>query len=102
MTDEDRFLQNLYKSVHSSNVVDMSRTKWDDATTTANEVASVIDNTWNAVKRDIVAGVNESVEISCGNVRMGPNATISWGQISNQPYIPVLPSYIQQTKIAAA
>ncbi|MNW34048.1 Prophage endopeptidase tail [compost metagenome] len=64
LTDEDRFLQNLYKSVHSSNVVDMSRTKWDDATTTANEVASVIDNTWNAVKRDIVAGVNESVEIS--------------------------------------
>lgn len=64
LTDEDRFLQNLYKSINSSNVVDMSRTKWDDATTTANEVASVIDNTWNAVKRDIVAGVNETVEIS--------------------------------------
>lgn len=64
LTDEDRFLQNLYKSIHSSNVVDMSKTKWDDATSTANEVASVIDNTWNAVERDIVAGVNESVEIS--------------------------------------
>ncbi|MBA9087631.1 hypothetical protein FHR92_004116 [Fontibacillus solani] len=36
-----------------------------------------------------------------GNVRMGPNATISWGQVSNQPYIPVLPSYIQQTKIGS-
>lgn len=32
---------------------------------------------------------------------MGPNATISWNQVTNQPTIPVLPSYITQTKITS-
>ena len=34
-----------------------------------------------------------------GNVEMGPDATIDWGQVSNQPVIPTLPGYIQSTKI---
>lgn len=42
----------------------------------------------------------ETLEVG-KNVIMGPNATISWSQISNQPYIPILPSYIQSTKIGS-
>lgn len=34
-----------------------------------------------------------------GNVAMGPNARISWSQVTNQPTIPVLPSYIKSTYI---
>jgi len=33
------------------------------------------------------------------NVFMGPEATISWTQVTNQPNIPTLPSYISATKI---
>ncbi|MNP11764.1 hypothetical protein D3C76_1039670 [compost metagenome] len=32
---------------------------------------------------------------------MGPNATISWGQVSEKPYSPELPAYIQATKIGS-
>lgn len=33
------------------------------------------------------------------NVEMGPNAYISWENVTNQPYIPTLPSYIKSTYI---
>ena len=33
------------------------------------------------------------------NVLMGPNATISWGQITGAPNVPVLPDYIKSTYI---
>ena len=35
------------------------------------------------------------------NVIMGANATISWSQVSSQPYIPTLPAYITSTKITS-
>ena len=34
-----------------------------------------------------------------GNVIMGPNAKISWSQVTDRPYIPVLPDYIKSTYI---
>lgn len=43
----------------------------------------------------------ENLEVGT-NVAMGPNAIISWSQISNQPYIPALPGYIQPTQITGA
>ncbi|MNK72496.1 Prophage endopeptidase tail [compost metagenome] len=46
------------------------------------------------------ANAIETLEVG-RNVIMGPNAVMSWSQISNQPYIPVLPSYIQSTKIGS-
>lgn len=36
-----------------------------------------------------------------GNVQMGPDATISWSQVTEQPTIPVLPDYITSTKITS-
>lgn len=33
------------------------------------------------------------------NIAMGPDATLSYSQITNKPYIPTLPSYITSTKI---
>lgn len=35
------------------------------------------------------------------NVTMGANATISWSQVTNQPSIPTVPSYITSTKITS-
>ncbi len=42
----------------------------------------------------------ESLEVG-DNVAMGPNATISWSQVTNQPSIPTVPSYITSTKITS-
>lgn len=64
LTDEDRFMKDHLKSVSTSNAVDMSKYKWNDAKATVDDVTTLLNNTWDAVKRDIVAGVNESVEIS--------------------------------------
>ncbi|MGD0030615.1 hypothetical protein SLT67_04580 [Paenibacillus illinoisensis] len=35
------------------------------------------------------------------NVKMGPGASISWHQVANQPFIPVVPDYIKSTYIDA-
>lgn len=64
LTDEDRFMKDHLKSVSTSNALDMSKYKWNDAKATVDDVTTLLNNTWDAVKRDIVAGVNESVEIS--------------------------------------
>lgn len=42
----------------------------------------------------------ETLEVG-KNVIMGPDAQISWSAVSDKPYIPTLPSYIQQTKIGS-
>jgi NAD+ kinase len=36
------------------------------------------------------------------NISMGPNATISWNKVSDQPTIPAVPSYIESTRIYQA
>ncbi|MBT2759834.1 phage tail protein [Paenibacillus sp. ISL-20] len=64
ISDEERFIKQLYKVTSTSNTVDMSKYKWNDAKATVDDVTTIINNTWNAVKRDIIAGVNEDVEIS--------------------------------------
>ncbi|WP_379202752.1 phage tail spike protein [Paenibacillus sp. GCM10012306] len=64
LTDEQRFMKNYYKSISSSNTVDIKSKSWDRAKATADETTKLLNETWDAVKHDIVAGVNESVEIS--------------------------------------
>lgn len=39
--------------------------------------------------------------VGAGGIRLDPSATISWNQVTNQPVIPVLPSYITSTKITS-
>lgn len=64
LTDEERFMRDHLKSIGTSNTVDMSKYKWNDAKATVDDVTTILNNTWDAVKRDITAGVNESVEVS--------------------------------------
>ncbi|OMD80434.1 MULTISPECIES: hypothetical protein [Paenibacillus] len=47
-----------------------------------------------------VRGLEKIGNLQLGrNVKMSPEATISWTQVTNQPHIPALPSYISATKI---
>ena len=62
---------------------------------TAGQVTTIIGNT-------ITTGYITALGLSVGtHIAMGPNATISWDKVTNQPYIPVLPSYITSTKITS-
>lgn len=54
----------IAKFSSSSARVDMSKFKWDETESNINEINQIINNTWDANKRRITAGVNESVEIS--------------------------------------
>ena len=63
LTDQQKFLQNLYNTISTSTSMDMSKYKYQNAYTKATEIEEIINNTWNAVTRSIVAGINESVKI---------------------------------------
>jgi phage minor structural protein len=52
------------KTVSSSKTIDMSKYKWDMSEENNSEIRKIIEGTWDATKRDIQAGVNESVDIS--------------------------------------
>lgn len=54
----------LQKGVSASTTVDMSKFKWNQSETNSNQISDIINNTWDATKRTIQAGVNESVDIS--------------------------------------
>ena len=63
LTDQQKFLKNLYNAISTSTSMDMSKYKFQNAFTKATEIEEIINNTWNAVTRSIVAGINESVKI---------------------------------------
>ena len=39
--------------------------------------------------------------VGAGGISIDPSATISWNQVTNQPAIPTIPSYITSTKITS-
>ncbi|WP_440110387.1 phage tail protein [Paenibacillus sp. QZ-Y1] len=64
MTDEERFMREHTNSISSSATLDMSKYKWDQAKATADDVSQIFNSTIDTVKRNITAGVNETVDIS--------------------------------------
>lgn len=64
MTDSERFMKEHTKSISTSATLDMSKYKWDQAKATADDVSQIFNNTIDTVKRNITAGVNETVDIS--------------------------------------
>ncbi|QDH19542.1 phage tail spike protein [Saccharibacillus brassicae] len=64
LTDEERFFKDHLKNISTSNTVSSNSVKWNEAKATSDENTLLLNNTWDAVKRSINAGVNEDVEIS--------------------------------------
>jgi phage minor structural protein len=62
-TDEEKLIKMLYKSISTSATVDSKKFDWDGASRDVSEVQQIIENQWDAAKRSIVAGVNESVTV---------------------------------------
>jgi predicted nucleic acid-binding Zn-ribbon protein len=64
MSDSERFMKEHTKSISTSATLDMSKYKWDQAKATADDVSQIFNNTIDTVKRNITAGVGETVDIS--------------------------------------
>lgn len=54
----------LKQSVSTSTKLDMSKYQWDEAKDKTSIIDEIIHNKWDAVDREISAGINESVSIS--------------------------------------
>lgn len=64
LSDEEKLIKLLYNSSSASTRLDLNQTKWDGIEGTKSLVESIINNSWDATKNSIKAGVNNSVEIS--------------------------------------
>lgn len=54
----------IYDAYSTSTSLDMSKYKWNGAVANLGEVNDVINNVWDTTKREIVAGVDNSISIS--------------------------------------
>jgi hypothetical protein len=63
-TGEYKFVDMLYQNIGTSTQFTMDSYKWNSAYDQANKIAGIINSTWDATKREITAGVNESVTIN--------------------------------------
>lgn len=70
LNEEKRFIKDLYKSISSSNVVNMNNYKWNKASSTSNDVMDILNETWDANDRAIVASNNNSVVINKKGIRV--------------------------------
>jgi hypothetical protein len=63
-SEKDKLINMLYKSYSSSTSVDMNKYKWEKSVEDVTEINQVINAEYDAVKKKINAGANNSVEIS--------------------------------------
>lgn len=63
LTDDEKLVKMLYSSTSSSNYLALKKFIYDDAVQKSNAVEELLNETWDATYRRIVAGTNESVEV---------------------------------------
>ncbi len=63
-TDQEKFMDNLYKAVATSTTVDLRKYEWDMVREHDKEIQSWLEDEFDATKKKIIAGTNESIEIS--------------------------------------
>jgi phage minor structural protein len=64
LSDEARFLRDLYKANTTSASVGSGQYKWDAAYTDVNDVQAILNDKWDATAREIQASVDNTVSIS--------------------------------------
>jgi len=105
---EERFVESLKASFDTSSFVGsvfnssgrMSGYNVQDATITNAKITNLEANKITTNEAKITTAQIESLIVGT-NVIMGASATISWSQVTDQPTIPTLPSYIKSTYIDA-
>jgi len=64
LTDEEKFITTLYNTVSTSTTVNINKDKWDKAEKVATEFDKYKNSAIETTKQKIIAGTNETVEIS--------------------------------------
>ncbi|GEM_PF-6448379 len=64
LTAEQKFVRNITSAVSSSATLSNNSYKYDQAYDISNSLANTINSTWDAVKHQITAGIDESVQIN--------------------------------------
>lgn len=64
LDEDDEFNKILSNAMSTSTTLNMNKYKYDEITKVNNSVQELMSNTWDAVSREIIAGVNESVEVN--------------------------------------
>lgn len=59
-----KLAKKIYDAYSTSTSLDMSKYKWDNSVAQLGEVNQIINNSWDSAKREILAGVNNSISIS--------------------------------------
>lgn len=70
LSDEKRFIRDMYKTISSSTTLSDNVKKWNDTSEKTSEVYEEIHSTWDATKRNIVASNNETVDIGRQGIRI--------------------------------
>lgn len=52
------------KTASSSTTLDLSKFKWDETTQNTHEISQILQNTWDAIEREISAGSSQEVSIT--------------------------------------
>ena len=65
LTDEQKFLNNLYNTISTSNTVNMDKYKiWNGVDQNTSEISTIIDQLQGKISKEITLSCNENVEIS--------------------------------------
>lgn len=70
LSDEERFIRDMYKSISTSTSVDTSKYKWDESVSNVNDVQQILNNVWDATQREIIASNENTVTIDRRGIRV--------------------------------
>lgn len=63
-TNQEKFIDSLYKAITTSTTVSIEKNNWSKAMEVKESFDSFVNNAFDATKQKIIAGMNETVEIS--------------------------------------
>jgi phage minor structural protein len=63
-TNQEKFIDALYGAISTSTIVSIEKNKWSKATEVKEDFETFVNNAFDATKQKIIAGTNETIEIS--------------------------------------
>ena len=70
LSAEEKFYKRLADANMTTSTINTNKYRWKNDSDTVSEIERMINQTWDAAKRDIVAGVNNSIEISNRGIKV--------------------------------
>lgn len=64
LTDEEKFLKTINKSIGSSTIIDLEKFKWSKNVEDTSAISQLLNQAWDTTRQNIIAGTNNTVDIS--------------------------------------